>query len=227
MDKIELAQSKEKSQLAHLIITVCYIFMVLTLVFMFNKYLLMSLALPLRMILMIVSNWLLLIGPAILMFINRENLSDIGFKKENILTQIAVGVILAFIFSLILTIVPIMFGFKDMVSSIRYTQVWQFLYHFIYVTFGVALAEEFVFRGYIFNKLLCIKNSKWFAIIISSVLFGFFHIFQGNIIQIFMTTFLGIIFCLLKEKIKNCTLLSLIVLHGLYDGMIVLWASIL
>jgi len=56
MDKIELAQSKEKSQLAHLIITVCYIFMVLTLVFMFNKYLLMSLALPLRMILMIVSN---------------------------------------------------------------------------------------------------------------------------------------------------------------------------
>ena len=56
--------------------------MVLTLVFMFNKYLLMSLALPLRMILMIVSNWLLLIGPAILMFINRENLSDIGFKKK-------------------------------------------------------------------------------------------------------------------------------------------------
>jgi len=56
------------------------------------------------------------------MFINRENLSDIGFKKENILTQIAVGIILAFIFSLILTIVPIMFGFKDMVYNAPHCQ---------------------------------------------------------------------------------------------------------
>lgn len=42
---------------------------------------------------------------------------------------------------------------------------------------GVALAEEFVYRGYVFQKLLEIKDSRWFAIIISSITFGLGHIF--------------------------------------------------
>jgi len=74
---------------------------------------------------------------------------------------------------------------------------------------------------------LAIKNSKWFAIIISSLLFGLFHIFNGNIIQIFVTAFIGFLYCVFREKIKGCTLLSLIIAHGVYDAMIVLWVSIL
>jgi hypothetical protein len=194
---------------------------------MFNQHLLMSFSLPLRMILMIVTQWLLFLIPAILMIMNKEKLSSIGFKKERIPLQIGIGVLLAVSMSLVFTVFPILLGFKEMVGSTYYTQVWKFVYEFIYAIFGVGLVEELIFRGYIFKKLLEIKDAKWFAIIISSVLFGIFHIFNGNIIQVFMTAFLGFLFCIFREKIKGCSLISLIIVHGMYDAMIVLWVSIL
>lgn len=194
---------------------------------MFNKHLLMSFSLPLRMFLMIVTQWLLFLIPAILMIVNKEKLNSIGLKKEKIPLQIGIGVLLAVSMSLAFTVIPILLGFKEMVGSTSYTQVWKFIYQFIYSIIGVGLAEELTFRGYIFKKLLEIKNDKWFAIIISSVLFGLFHIFSGNIIQVLMTTFLGFLFCIFREKIKGCDLISLIIAHGMYDAMIVLWVSIL
>ncbi len=216
-----------KSSVVQLFIAICGTFVTVFGLSMFNQHLLMSFSLPIRMILMIVTQWLLFLVPAILMIVNKEKLSSIGFKKEKILMQIGIGVLLAVSMSLVLTVLPILLGFKEMVGSISYTQVWKLIYQFIYAILGVALAEELIFRGYIFNKLLEIKNSRWFAIIISSVLFGLFHIFNGNIIQVFMTAFLGFLFCIFREKIKECTLLSLIIAHGVYDAMIVLWVSIL
>lgn len=220
-------KTKPKSSLAQLFIAICGVFVAAFGLFMFNQHLLMSFSLPLRMILMIITQWLLFLVPGILMLVNMENLTDIGFKQGNILIQMGIGVLLALSMSLFLTVLPIILGFKDMVGSTTYTQTWKFVYQFIYAIFGIALAEELIFRGYIYKKLLEIKSSKWFAIIISSVLFGLFHIFNGNIIQVFMTAFLGLIFCLFREKIKGCTLLSLIIAHGMYDALIVLWVSIL
>lgn len=224
---MEAIRSKAKSSVVQLFIAVFGTFVTMFGLWMFNQHLLGSFPLPLRVILMIVTQWLLFLVPGILMIVNKENLKDIGFRKEKLLLQIGIGVLLAFTMSLVLTIIPIMLGFKEMVGSITYTQIWKFIYQFIYSIFGIALAEELTFRGYIFNKLLKIKKSKWFAIIISSLLFGLFHIFNWNIIQIFMTAFLGFIFCIFREKIKWCTLLSLIIAHGIYDAMIVLWVSIL
>lgn len=186
-----------------------------------------SLSLPLRMILMIVTQWILFLVPGILMIMNKEKISSLGFRKEKVLLQIGIGLLVAISMSLVFTVFPILLGFKDMVGDRSYTKVWIFVYEFIYQILGVALAEELIFRGYIYHKLLEIKDNKWFDIIISSIIFGFFHIFSGNIIQIIMTTFLGIFFCICREKIKGCTLLSLIIAHGVHNGMIRLWVSIL
>ncbi|NLY43394.1 MAG: CPBP family intramembrane metalloprotease [Clostridiaceae bacterium] len=220
-------RSREKSLFVQLLIAVLGVFAAGFGVFLFNQHLLMSFSLPSRMILMIVTQWLLFLVPGILMIVNKEKFSEIGFIKEKIALQIGIGVLIAVSMSLVFTILPIILGFKDMVGNIAYTQTWKIVYHFFYAIFGVALAEELIFRGYIFHKLLEIKNSKWFAIIISSLLFGLFHIFNGNIIQVFMTALVGILFCIFREKIKGCTLLSLIIAHGVYDAMIVLWVSIL
>lgn len=225
--KTEIFKSKSKLTIVRLLIAIFGSFVTVFGLFMFNKYLLMSFSLPLRMILIITTQWLLLLVPGVLMIVSKENLCDLGFRKEKILLQIGIGVLLALSMSLVFTVLPIMLGFKDMVGNTTYTQIWKFVYQFIYAIFGVALAEELVFRGYIFHKLLEIKDNKWFAIIISSVLFGLFHIFNGNIIQVFMSAFLGLILCLFREKIKECTLISLIIAHGVYDAMIVLWVSIL
>lgn len=218
----------EKTRSAiQLIITIGCAFVAVFGVSLFNQYMLMTFSLPLRMILMIVTQWLIIIGPAILMILNKEKPGDVGFSKEKIGLQIEIGILIAVAMSLVLTVLPIVFGFKDMVGSTTYNEAWKFAYQFVYAIFGVALAEEFVFRGYIFSKLLELRNSRWFAIIMSSLLFGLFHIFSGNIIQVIMTSFLGLLFCVCREKIKGCTLLSLIIAHGAYDAMIVLWVSVL
>ncbi len=227
VNKPEKFQIKNKSSVLQLFVAVSGVFISLFGLIMFNKYVMMSFSLPLRMILMIITQWLLFLIPGILMIINKEKLSQIGFSKEKILLQIGIGILLAISMSLVLTVLPIMLGFKDMIGSTSYTHTWQFIFQFIYSIFGVAFAEELVFRGYIFNKLLKIKNAKWFAIAVSSLLFGLLHIVQGSIIQVLVTAFIGVLFCFFREKIKGCTLLSLIIAHGMYDAMIILWVAIL
>lgn len=219
--------SKVKSSLIQLLIAIFGIFAALFCLWLFNQNLLMTIPLPFRMILMIVTQWLLFLVPGILMITHKEKFSDIGLIKKEIPSQIGIGVLLAFSMSLILTVLPIVLGFKNMVGTTTYTQVWKFVYQFIYSIFGVAIAEELIFRGYIFHKLLEIKNFKCFAIITSSMLFGLFHVFGGNFIQVLMTAVIGLILCLSREKFKGCTLLSLIIAHGIYDALIILWVSIL
>ena len=209
------------------IIAICGVFLAVYGLIAFNEHLLFNFSLFPRMILMVITQWTLFLVPGILMWIQNEKISALGFSKERIPKQIVSGVLLALAMSAILTVLPILLGFKDMVGSASFKHLWQFVFEFSYTILGVALAEELVFRGYLFHKLLEIQNSRWFAIIVSSVLFGLFHIFSGNLIQVFMTAMIGFIYCLYREKVKDCTLLTLIIAHGLYDGMIVLWVSCL
>jgi uncharacterized membrane protein len=106
-----------KSSMIQLVITVCGVFIAVFGLSMFNQHLLMSFPLPLRMVLMIVTQWLLFLVPAILMIMNKEKLSSIGFKKEKVLSQIGIGILLALSMSIVLTVLPIMLGFKDMVGN--------------------------------------------------------------------------------------------------------------
>ena len=217
----------KKRHITELIIAVFGAFAMLFALVMFNRHLLMGFSMPARIVLTVVTQWTLFLVPGILMIIWREKIADLGFSKENILSQIAVGAVIALAMSAVFTVLPIMLGFKDMVGATSYNKAWQFIYQFGYAILGVALAEELIFRGYIFYKLLKIKDSKWFAIIISSLIFGLFHIFGGSIIQMVMTALLGVIYCVLRERIKHCTTLSLIIAHGMYDALIVLWVVVL
>ncbi len=218
---------KERKAMVQLTISITGVFITLYAVILFNQHLLMTFTLETRMVLMILSQWILFLVPGILMWRNRERIADFGFRRNNIFKQIVTGIVLALIMSLLLTVIPILLGFEEMVSSTQYTRLWQFLYGFGYTIIGVALVEELIFRGYIFHKLLQLKDNKVFAILLSSGLFGLFHIFNGNLIQVLLTTIIGIIYCILREKIPSCTTLSLIVLHGVYDALITVWVFLL
>ena len=87
--------------------------------------------------------------------------------------------------------------------------------------------EEFVFRGFIFEKIKCVAGKDIIAVIISSVFFGVFHFFGGNLVQMVMTACIGAFFCFCRVKIKNCSTLSLIIGHGVYDALITVFASAL
>lgn len=194
----------------------------------FNQYLLMSLPLGIRMVCMPIIYWLIALIPIILMIIYKDKLTDLKFSKEKIVKQIIVGLLIGIGMSLVLTLIPHFAGFGEFVDSgKRYQYLWQYVYEFFYCIIAIGAVEEFVFRGFIYSKAKRIGNKEWIAVVVSSVLFGVFHLFGGNVIQMIMTAIIGAIFCILRNKIEGCTTLSLIVAHGVYDALITVFASIL
>lgn len=196
-------------------------------VVVFNREVLMTLPTAARMICMIITYWLIGLVPFILTLANRDTLQSLGFSKQNIGGQIITGIIIGIVMSMLFTFLPHVAGFGAYVDNgNRYTRAWQFIFEFVYCISAVSLTEEFVYRGFIYQKCKAISGSERFAVIGSSVLFGLFHLFTGNAIQIVITAFTGALLCILRLRIRSCTTLSLIIVHGVYDFMITVWAAV-
>ncbi len=216
-----------KKQISMIVLAILLEFSVLFAIILFQKSVLVSLPLATRAILSIVIPWLQLFVPFVFMKLYKISLFQIGFSKSKLTSQVFIGSILGISMSLIFTVLPILLGFKDMVGSTSYTQTWQFCYEFVYMIFGIALVEEFFFRGFLFERVLNVSKSNWTAIIVSSCIFGLSHIFNGSIIQVFTTALIGVMFCICRDKIINCTTLSLIIMHGIHNALITLFVAIL
>lgn len=196
-------------------------------VMVFNRYILMSLPLIVRMAAMVITYYLIAVIPFIVMRKYHDTFSDYGFKKDKLILQIVIGIGLGLGLSLILTLLPHIAGLGELVDNgKRYQYFWQFAFDFVYYIAAVACIEEFVFRGIIYEKLNIITKNEIAAIAISSVLFGLFHLLGGNIVQLVGTAVIGVILCIFRLKIKNCTTLSLIIAHGIYDAMITVWTAL-
>lgn len=194
----------------------------------FDQFIQMSLPLGLRMVSMLLVYWLIALIPIVVMHINKDRFVDYGFSKSKLGLQIIVGILIGIAMSFILTLLFHILGFGKYVDSgKRYKYLWQFIYEFFYCIFAVGFAEEFIFRGFIYEKINRISQKDMIAIIGSSVLFGAFHLFGGNFIQMLMTACIGAFFCFCRLKVKNCSTLSLIIGHGVYDALITVWASTL
>ncbi|ADU23453.1 CPBP family intramembrane glutamic endopeptidase [Ruminococcus albus] len=192
--------------------------------YMFNTKI-ANMPVPLRAPLMFVLYWAVAVIPIIIIRQDKMRPADLGFEKEGIIRQILIGIGLGLATSLVLTGIPVLAGFGEYVNSGKsYDELWKFVYEFAYCILSVGAAEELVFRGFIYSKLKSLFGKEIYAVVGSSLLFGLFHVFRGNIAQIFVTAVIGFIFCTYKNKIKGCTLLSLMICHGVYDAMITVWA---
>ncbi len=197
-------------------------------VLFFNRYILMSLPLGPRMVSMIVVYWLIALIPIIVALVYQNKPADYGFTVDKIGLQIVTGILIGVVMSLVLTLIPHLFGAGAYVDNgKRYRFLWKFAFDFCYYIFAIGFVEEFVFRGFLYVQIKRISQKDVTAIVGSSVLFGVFHLFGGNIIQMVMTACIGILFCFCRVKIKNCSILSLIIAHGIYDALITVWASLL
>lgn len=193
----------------------------------FNQYVLMSMPLIWRMVMMVVVYFLIALIPFCIIMMDRDKWSDYGFSKEKLGYQVLIGFIIALCMSFVFTVIPHLLGKSDWVNNNhQYEYAWQFIYDFVYYIFAIALVEEFVFRGFFYKKLETLLGSSIGAIVGSSILFGLFHFLSGNIVQLILTGILGAIFCICRVKIKNCTLLSVIIAHGIYDALITVWVNI-
>lgn len=101
------------------------------------------------------------------------------------------------------------------------------LYQFFFYLVVVAFGEEFIYRGFIYNKIK--SNSKYLAIIISGVLWGVGHsvlptiISNGDLSQLILSMFseigggllMGWYFIFLLEKSKSLWIPTLV--HAILD----------
>ena len=180
-----------------------------------------------RMAGMLAVYWLIALVPVIVMLVSRDRLKDYGFCSARPGMQLLNGVLIALGLSAVLTVMPILSGFGAFVGSGKgYRHLWQFAYEFAYCILAVGFTEELVFRGFLLEKLRRITQNDLAAAGISSVLFGLFHIFSGNPVQVILTTLIGLLLCICKQKIRHCTLLSLMLAHGIYDALISVWTFI-
>lgn len=193
----------------------------------FNQYVLLGLSLGWRMVLTLVIYFAIALVPFCITIFNKDKWSDFGFSKEKLGYQVLIGLLIALCMSFVFTVIPHLVGKSEWVNNQhQYQYMWQFIYDFIYYIFVVALVEEFVFRGFFYKKLETLFGSVVGAIIGSSVLFGLSHFPGGNIGQILLTGIIGAVFCICRVKIKNCTLLSVIIAHGVYDALITVWLNV-
>ena len=193
----------------------------------FNQYLLMGLPIGLRMILMIGTYWVIAAAPLCIMLYAKDKLADYSFTKEKMGIQVLIGVVIGVCMSCVFTLIPHLAGKGDWVDNgNHYQYLWQFAYDFLYFIVAIGLVEEFVFRGFAFRKIEKLTGSTIGAAIASSILFGVFHFLSGNVMQLLGTAIIGLILCMCKLKIKHCTLLSLIIAHGVYDALITVWSNV-
>ena len=226
-----MQDNRGKSKYKHLMeLTVAYGGALAGAVFvsLFNQNVLGNLSSILRLPCMMILYWFIALIPGIVMKLSEDKLNNYGFTGNRIGKQIVSGIIASLVMSFLFTFLPHIIGMGNYVDNgSRYRYFWQYLFEFAYCIVSVSAVEEFVFRGVLYYKIKKIGGREWIAIVFSSALFGLFHIFQGNLIQIVMTGLLGIVFCLLRLKIRGFTTLSLIFAHGIYDALISVWASIL
>lgn len=194
----------------------------------FNRFVLGSLPIWLRMIAMLTLYLLIAVVPFVLMRMSGDKLRDYGFRREAPARQCLIGLALGLAMAAVLVLPWYLLGHGDAWDNgHHYTHGWQFVYEFFYCILGVGLTEEFIFRGFFYRKFQQCRDSDWFAIFCSSALFGLFHLFSGSLLQVLLTTAIGVLFCVLRRYIKGCTTLSLVIAHGVYDAMITVFASTL
>lgn len=105
----------------------------------------------------------MLLLPSILIIANRRNLKDYGLRYESKKESFALLVIMILLFILH--------------NDFTMTGAYKFFFYLVVVAFG----EEFIFRGFLYNRLK--GNSKPVAIIISGILWGILHAIMPSILN--------------------------------------------
>ncbi len=97
--------------------------------------------------------------------------------------------------------------------------LWLFFYYF----FIVAIGEEFFFRVYLLEELkVILGKAAWLAPVLSGVMFGMIHLPNNGWDSVIMNIMVGIALGYGKLYIKDCTFISLVISHGMYDFIITL-----
>ncbi len=87
-----------------------------------------------------------------------------------------------------------------------------------FLLFGVftGFHEDVLFRGFVLTRVTALCKSRVAAIILSSIVFGFAHIYQGPL-GVVQTTALGLVFCGLVTLTRS--LWPAVIAHALFNSI--------
>ncbi len=119
--------------------------------------------------------------------------------------------------SLLLSLGVVIFG-PDLIGTHQSYTALQLIGNLLYFILIIGPVEEFIFRVYVQETLVSLfSRHKWIGVVISSLLFGLWHIINGSLLQVLIAFVVGLIFGLMKHYIKDCTWISVSLAHGLYN----------
>lgn len=174
----------------------------------------------------ILSIYSLALIPLGLLLKRKAPLCDYGITVLDLPKQVGVGILIGLGMASVLTLLPLALGLKQLVyTGSGFQSAAEALARLAYFILVIGLTEEFIFRGFLYTSLkeLCLSDAM--PILISSALFGLMHFSGLNFSQVITTGLIGAFFCICREKIPGCTLLSLVIAHGLHDWLIRLCAT--
>lgn len=92
----------------------------------------------------------------------------------------------------------------------------------VFFELATGVFEEALFRGLFMTAMLneygVTVRGRLMSVIVSGVVFGFLHLMGGNMMQVLLTSIIGIAFCAAFLYSKNLT--SLMLIHALWNVLI-------
>jgi membrane protease YdiL (CAAX protease family) len=155
----------------------------------------------------------------------RWNWSYFGLSQPNWKKSITKGIMYAIGIFILFDIVlqpffELIFGeidlqnFEDLKGNLI-----NYVLFIVFMWIVAGFGEEFLFRGYILKRLSVIfgdtNNAWWLAILISSIIFGLAHFYQG-VTGVLTTGLIGFIFGIIFFKNKQNLTVAMFT-HGFYD----------
>jgi membrane protease YdiL (CAAX protease family) len=181
---------------------------------------------PLKMALTLLIPVLMAAVPLIVCKIRKIRLSDLGYTAKKFFRQLIISIcIFAVTFSLVI-LIPLLVGMnKADVLSFKCSSPGILIFFIIHDFLFIGFTEEFIFRGYFYSRIEKAAGSKLIAVVASSLLFGFWHFPNGfNIMKVAVTSIIGLIYGFARYKIRDCSVYSLSVAHGLHDMAITVFS---
>jgi len=173
--------------------------------------------------------YLLLIALVVLVCrLEKRSVFDLGFSRVNLSAQILTGAAIALALSFLIGALPILIGGSgaSLIGG-KPSGTFSIIYSIVTNLLFIGTCEELIFRGYVQTRLGELTGHKYAGVIVAAALFGLWHIITGFWMQVIFTAFIGAAFGFCRAYLKNCSLLSVIIAHGLYNALLVVIRLIL
>ena len=139
-------------------------------------------------------------------FIEKRSVESMGFSKKNLLRNYIIGCVIGFVMISAVIILNLLVGSMQIDSSYNMNGMETIKFVAIYlIAFLIqGASEEIILRGYLMTSLGA-KHNILIAILISSVIFAIFHIYNPgvNLLAIINITLIGIFLSLYIISFNN------------------------